>query len=239
MTDGRRFALELLGPYGPRTRERIAEMVKAEHEACVDAQEASGHRSRGVYGEFWRGILEQFEEFGILPGATLVCPGSAPYKIPVMNGVALFPWRYARSRETRLAETPFVTSDARAAATALRLPIVDDGLDLGFPDAGLTTEEAELVNSFVGATKDPAVTTGKLVLVAISSSLNGLFAVEWGEAQVTSAGFVEWSGFHESLLQLPVKRPVSTSPTGTFTTGPLPSKFPQAEGEVADDEGNE
>lgn len=96
MDIGRRWALETFGQYGPRLRDEIADMVVREHEASLDAQEACGHRSQSVYGEFWRGILERFEAFGNLPGASLVRPGDAPYKLPVVNGVVLFPWRGTR-----------------------------------------------------------------------------------------------------------------------------------------------
>lgn len=225
MDAGRRWALEVFGTYGPRIREQIANKVKEEHEASLDAQEASGHRSNGVYGEFWRGILEKFELFGDLPSASLVRPGEAPYKLPVVNGVALFPWRYAKSREAELAATLFGTSDARAAISSLRLPPVQESLDLGLPDAGLSDEERELLTAFQSVTKDPVVTSGRLVLVAISSSPRGLFAVEWGDVKVNPAGFVEWTGFHESLLSLTPAKPASMSPTGTFTAGDLPRKF--------------
>lgn len=227
MDAGRRSALEIFGTYGPRIREQIALMVKEEHEGSLDAQEASGHRSHGVYGEFWRGILEKFELFGDLPGASLVRPGEAPYKLPVVNGVALFPWRYAKSRETELAATPFGTSDARIAVSSLRPQPVQEAFDLGLPDAGLSDEERELLDTFQSVTKDPVVSSGRLVLVAISSSVRGLFSVEWGEVEVNSAGFVEWTGFHESLLALAPTKPASLSPAGTFTAGDLPNKFPQ------------
>jgi len=239
MDAGRRWALERFGTYGPRIREQIAEMVKEEHEASLDAQEASGHRSHGVYGEFWRGILEKFELFSDLPGATLVRPGEAPYKLPVVNGVALFPWRFAKSRETELAATPFGTSDARVAVSRLRPKPVQGAFDLGLPDAGLSDAERELLETFQSLTQDPVVSSGRLVLVAISSSARGLFSVEWGEVELTSAGFVEWTGFHESLLASAPTRPVSMSPGGTFTAGEPPSKFPKADSDEKVDSAND
>lgn len=90
MGDGRRWAIETFGAHGVYIRDLVSRLVREEHTASADAQEASGHRSRGVYGEFWRGILEKFEQFGKLPGATLIRPGQAPYSIPVINGAALF-----------------------------------------------------------------------------------------------------------------------------------------------------
>jgi hypothetical protein len=226
--------LETFSTYGPRIREQIAEMVKAEHEASLDAQEASGHRSRSVYGEFWRGLLEKFEAFGELPGATLVRPGEAPYKLPVVNGVVLFPWRYAKSRETDFAATRFATSDARMSVAALRAPTVQATLELDLPDPGLSDQERQLLAALHA--DDPVIASSRLVLVAISSSVSGLFSIEWGEATLSTAGYIEWVSPPESLLQLPPSKPASTSPTATFTDGVPPKKFPDTEaGQASDD----
>ncbi|TWD82082.1 hypothetical protein FB561_3208 [Kribbella amoyensis] len=240
MDAGRRWALETFGQYGPLIREQIAKLVLDEHESSLDAQEASGHRSRSVYGEYWRGILEKFEEFfGNLPGAAMTRPGGAPYKIPVVNGVALYPWRYAKSRETELANTPFATSSARTEAANLRPTGVQEALlSLDLPDPQLTEEEQLLVDGFTAYTGDPLVSSSRMVLVAISSSVNGLFSVQWGEVQLTADGYVEWIGDPESLLELQPTLPVSTSPTRTFTSGEPPKRFPDTDvdGEASTDE---
>lgn len=239
MDDGRRWALETFGTYGPRIRDEIAGMVKAEHEASLDAQEASGHLSRSVYGEFWRGILEKFEVFGGLPGGALVRPGEAPYKIPVVNGVALFPWRYARSQEAELRFTRFGVSGTRLAITSLRPPATQGTLDLNLPDAGLTEEDQELLAAFDSATRDPVVTTGRLVVVAVASSTRGLFAIDWGEMALVAGSCLDWVGFHESLLPVQLTRPVSTSPTTTFTSGQPPRRLPHAGGDTVAASGDE
>ncbi|MAU81218.1 MAG: hypothetical protein CME34_04975 [Gordonia sp.] len=229
MDVGRKWALETFGKYGPLVRGQIAELVKKEHEASADAQEASGHRSHGVYGEFWRGILEKFEAFGSLPGAALVRPANAPYKIPVVNGVALFPWRYAKTRDSDMATTLFGTSDTRVEIANLRPPAVQGEFEFDLPDPGIDDEERQLLLTLQSAVEDPVVTSGRLVLVAVASSVRGLFAVEWGEVELDSTGFVRWTGFQESLLSVVPTAPASTSPTRTFTTGDIPRKFPKTE----------
>lgn len=236
---GRRQALEIFGAYGPRIREDIPQFVKAEHEASSDAQEASGHRSKGVYGEYWRGILERFESFGRLPGAALVRPGKASYKIPVVNGVALFPWRPSGSFEAGMPSVPFGTSDSRVAITRIRPPAVQGVLDIDLPDAGLTEEERNFLDDFQEIMKEPAVAAGRLVLVAIGSSVGRLSSLEWGEVALTSSGCLDWLGFHESLLSVPRSVPVSTSPTRTFTSGAVPSKFSRNVGEALVTQSNE
>jgi hypothetical protein len=231
MHGGRQWALQTFGTYGPHIRERIAAMVRAEHEASLDAQDASGHRSRSVYGEFWRGLLERFEEFAELPGGALVRPGEAPYRVPVINGVVLFPWRYARDEETELADTMFATSAARMAVRALRQPPLQAELDLDLPDPGLDEDDRRLLAAVGDLAGDPATSPCRLVLVAISSSVSGLFSARWEEARLGTGGFLQWAGTPESLLELAPARPVSASPAATFTEGAPPRRLPVDESE--------
>lgn len=235
--EGRRWAIETFGSQGVHIRERVAELVRAEHTASADAQEASGHRSRGVYGEFWRGILECFEELGSLPHATLLPPGRAPYKIPVINGVALFPWRYGRDRDEDLALTPFVTSDARAAVFALGGSVTQGELDLGVPGPGLTAEEQELAEAVEAAISDSLVTANRVVVVAISSSPMGLHAMSWGGVTFTSDGRLEW-GFSENLMDVSVSGPAGVVESEkTFTAGEPPAKVIRLQSEPDDESG--
>ena len=206
MEDGRRWAIETFGTPGVYVRDLVPQLVREEHTASADAQDASGHRSKGVYGEFWRGILEKFEQFGKLPGATLIRPGQAPYSIPVINGVALFPWRYSRSRDGDLATTRFVTSEARAAMFDLSEVLIQPELNLGLPRPELTAEEQELAEIVEAAMSDAQVTSGKLVVVAISSSVIGLHDMMWGDVTLNDDGSLDW-GFRENLMGMKSAKP--------------------------------
>lgn len=245
MDEGRRWAIETFGANGVYVREQVSLEVRAEHIASADAQEASGHRSLGVYGEFWRGILERFEAFGKLPGATLFRPGGAPYNIPVINGVALFPWRYGRSRDRELASTSFTTSPAREAMFDLGGLELQGEFDLGVRRPELTDEEQELVNLVEKARESEIVTSGKLVVVAISSSPSGLHEVRWGDVSLTSDGCLTF-GFSESLPNLKAAaapKPYAV-PDGdrTFTSGDLPEKnigLPGDEDEITSDDSSD
>lgn len=232
--EGRRWAIETFGSYGVHIRERIVELIREEHASSADAQEASGHRSRGVYGEFWRGILERFEEFGNLPHAALVRPGRAPYKIPVVNGVAIFPWRYGRTRGEELAATPFVTSGARSGMFALDSAGTQSELNLGLPGPSLTPEEQELADVIEAAISDALVTAGKVVVVAVSSSPMGLHAMSWGEVTITNDGCLEF-GFLEDLIELAPSGPGgAVDSRKTFTAGEPPAKVIRLQSEPDD-----
>lgn len=225
MDAGRQWVLENLGTYGPRIREVVADAVRVEHAASVEAQDASGHRSKGVYGEFWRGMLERLKPLGDFPGVSLERPGAATYRVPVVNGFAVFPWRFARSRRTRLDETPFATSPSRSSLLELPAPRHEQSaLDLNVPDAGLTEDDRQVLDHYqsIITAKEPSAT--RLLLVAISSSSSGLFSAEWGEVHATAGGCLGWvqDGFREDLRAVP-SAPVSTTPARTFTSGALPT----------------
>lgn len=233
MDTARRWSINTFGEYGPLIRTRVAEMVVEEHTASQDAQDASGHRSQGVYGQFWRGLIEKFEELGELPGAAMVRPGEAPYRLPVINDRVLFPWRFARSKDAELATTRFVTSDARSTLPLMRLPAAQEALALSVPDPGLTDDERDLLDAL--RPDDPQIASNRLILVAISSSFRGLFTAAWGEMQINGSGCIDTVGQWESLLHVPPSQPVSTSPSGSFTDGELPKKFPGSNSETGTD----
>lgn len=238
MDEGRRWAIETFGAQGVYIREQVPQLVRAEHVASADAQEASGHRSLGVYGEFWRGILERFEAFGNLPGATMFRPGEAPYRIPVVNGVALFPWRYGKNREGEFTSTPFSTSLAREAMFELEGLSLQAELDLAVRRPELTEEEQELANVVEKARESELVTSGMLVVVAISSSPSGLYEITWGDVSLTSDGCLEF-GYSENLLNLTptvFPKPRAVPEEGqTFTSGDLPEKNIGLQGDEEDE----
>ena len=177
-----------------------------------------------MYGLYWRGILERFEQFENLPHATLIRPGKAPYRIPVINGVALFAWRWGRARGQQLESAPFATSDARLAVFELDSVATQGKFEIGMPDPHLTDEERELADAIEAASSDESVTANKVVVVAISSSQMGLHEVSWGEATVTDAGHLDWV-FSEDLLVVPASGPVGVVGDGkSFTSGEPPEK---------------
>ena len=234
MDAGQRWALEVFGPYGRQIRERIPALVQAEHWAMVDAQEASGHRSRGVYGQAWRGLIEKFEEFGRIPGGSLVSPGRAPYKIPVINGVALFPWRYGDGAAGPAAEVAFATSDARVALFNLPPTPVQPELDLELPAPSLSDDEREVIAEFIS--EDGY--TRRVVVVAVACSMAGIQDVRWGEARLGLDGFLEFVD-QEVLLRPGVARPVAlTDESLTFEAGEPPRKHLRLQGEAAGEVGD-
>lgn len=229
------WAVRMFGEVGPRIRERIPEMVRSEQEQMADAQDASGHRSQGVFGQFWRGILEKFEEFGALPGGSLVNPGRAPYRVPVVNGVVLFPWRYGDGRQGPLSQVSFATSGARGALFGLGPLPVQSQLDLDLP-SGPLPEERRLEEALGEVFSTDGDLRLKVVVVAIAASTAGVQDITWGEVRLGDGGCLEYLD-GESLLHLSTGTPsVITDTARTFLTGEPPLKQLRLQGEDHDAE---
>lgn len=224
MGTGPDWALEVFGQAGPDIRRRIPELVRAEQIAMADAQEASGHRSLSVFGQFWRGLVEKFEEFGSLPGAALVCPGRAPYRVPVINGVVLFPWRYGDGRQGPVSGVPFATSDARQALFDLGAIPIQGQLDFAAADPDEASADKTLTAIVADATAGGDGAHRKVVVVAVAASTVGIQDITWGEVVLTDGGHLEFlTG--ESLLEVPARVPVAVSTVEhSFAAGDLPFK---------------
>lgn len=108
-------------------------------------------------------------------------------------------------------------------------------LNLGLPRPELTPEEQQLAEIVEAAMSDARVTSGKLVVVAVSSSVVGLHDMKWGEVTLNSDGCLEW-GFHENLMGVKPAKP-SAVPDGskTFTSGEPPAKQIGLQGEEEDE----
>lgn len=237
MDEDRRWCIEMFGADGVNIRERVIELIRKEHTSSVDAQEASGHRSRGVYGQFWRGILERFEVgFKDLPHVKHVRPGRAPYSIPVINGTAIFPWRYGSSRDEDLPSKNFATSDARKDLFKITNVSAQNEFDLGVERPELTSDEvtfAELVQSIFD---DGQLLVVRVVVVAVASSPLALFDVQWGEVSIGDDGTLIWAS-KENLLKLNTVNSLSVVGEGkNFLTGEVPEKNIRLQSEAPEDE---
>lgn len=229
MDAGRRWSLETFGAQGPLIRERVPTLVQDLHRAMADAQEASGLRSRAVYGQIWRGLVECFEEFGHLSGAVLVSPGKAPYRIPVVNGVAIFPWRYGDGTQGAAAEITFATSDARTALLTLAPVPVQPEFDLGLTEPDLSDDERQLlVDLLSGGSFEYRL---RVVVVAVASSMAGIQEVVWGDVELASDGCLAFT-WREALVQSAAGQLTAIdSGTRTFSAGDLPKKNLRMQGE--------
>ncbi|MDM8083785.1 hypothetical protein QUV83_03270 [Cellulomonas cellasea] len=199
--------------------------------ATADAQEASGQRSKGVFGQFWRGILEGFEEFATLPGSSLENPGGrAPYKVPAVNGVVLFPWRYGDGRRGTPSESRFVTSEARAAMFRMKPSPLQGELDLGLLGHDWDAALVELLESARVETVGGDGAAYRVVVVAIACSVTGLHDVIWGEVVLADDGRIDFVNPESLLYEVRKPSPVA-EPERRFDSGEPPSRRLRLQGE--------
>ncbi|VBA53006.1 hypothetical protein LAUMK191_02637 [Mycobacterium attenuatum] len=123
-SDERTRCLELFGADGPLIRDQIPDLFANLHARMADAQEVSGQISRGVYGQIWRGAFEELQKaFGHLQGATMFAPQGANYRVVMVNGVAIFAWRYSLGHASSADTARFATSGARLALFEQTRPV--------------------------------------------------------------------------------------------------------------------
>ena len=222
---GRGWALQVFGPDGVKVRAELPAAMRGLHTRMADAQDASGMRTRGVYGNIWRGALETFiDQFGGLPGAALFTPNGANYKVVCLNGTLLFPWRFSTDDPAAISSASLITSPARLALFTQTRPVQEDELDLDFERPELTDDDRKILESYGAHIARAKSEERNVVLVAYSSSPTGLHSLEWGEVGSVDpeSGRVTW-GFHENLIAPADQTAIETTATSThFASGEVP-----------------
>lgn len=236
--DGRTRSLELFGADGPKIREQIPRIFADLHSRMADAQQVSGQISRGVYGQIWRGAFEDLQKsFGGLQGATLFTPEGANYRVVIVNGVAIFAWRYSVDHASSAETARFATSGARLALVEQPRPELTQELDFEIERPHLTDEDVELLSGRAENLAQVMADAKATVVVAYASSVDGLHALEWGlVSHIDKEGYLHWDDFHENFdlddRQLAM---VESHEIGEFASGEVPPRIVEVrEAELGD-----
>ena len=193
----------------------------------ADAQEVSGQISRGVYGQIWRGAFEELQKaFGHLQGAAMFTPEGANYRVVIVNGVAIFAWRYSLDHASSADTARFATSGARLALFEQTRPELPRELDFEIERSHLSDEDFEFLNGRAANLAQVLADAKSTVVIAYASSVDGLHSLEWGLAShIDKQGYLHWGDFHEKLNvgegQLVV---VGTHEPGDFASGDVPPR---------------
>ncbi|ORB85482.1 hypothetical protein B1987_18705 [Mycobacterium kansasii] len=226
-SDERTRCLELFGADGPLIRDQIPDLFANLHARMADAQEVSGQISRGVYGQIWRGAFEELQKaFGHLQGATMFTPQGANYRVVMVNGVAIFAWRYSLGHASSADTARFATSGARLALFEQTRPELPQQFDFGIERSHLIDEDVEILNSRAANLAQVLADAKSTVVIAYASSVDGLHSLEWGlVSHIDKRGYLHWGDFHEKLNmgegELVV---VGIHEPGDFASGEVPSR---------------
>jgi hypothetical protein len=226
--EGLAWLLERFGADGARLRAGLPAMLRERHLGMADAQERAPMRAHAVYGQIWRAVHDGMaEDFGSLPTAQLYRPPSAPYKIVVVNGTALFPWRYAHDMVTDLEHASLGTRVSPTRQLVLAGVAMPDTLPLGDLPGGAPDEATEEIELYRTAFREVAA-AHPVVAIAYASNPAALLAAWWGDVRGLRAdGTLEW-GWREQLdltQPAPPGRHLNIARDGdsrpSFTSGPL------------------
>lgn len=224
---GRNWSLKLFGADGPLIRERIPSMFADLHARMADAQQVSGQISRGVYGQIWRGAFEDLQkEFGHLQGAGLFTPEGANYRVVIVNGVAIFAWRYSLDHTSSAETARFATSSARLALLEQPRPDLTAELDFGIERTHLDENDVQLLKGRAEDLAHVLADAKATVVIAYASSVDGLHSLEWGQiSHIDQEGYLHWGDFHEKLNvdegQLAL---IEVHEPGQFASGEVPRR---------------
>ena len=225
---GRIGSLELFGADGPLIREKIPAIFADLHSRMADAQQVSGQISRGVYGQIWRGAFEDLQKaFGGMQGASHFTPEGANYRVVIVNGVALFAWRYSLDHASSAETARFATSGARLALVEQPRPELTQELDFEIERPHLTDDDAEVLKGRAENLAQVMADAKATVVIAYASSVDGLHALEWGiVSHIDKEGYLHWGDFHEKFdvdgNQLAI---VETHEVGEFASGEVPARI--------------
>lgn len=221
-------SLEVFGADGPLIREQIPRLFLELHSRMADAQQVSGQTSRGVYGQIWRGAFEGLQEaFGGLQGASFVTPEGANYRVVIVNGVAIFAWRYSLDHVSSAETARFATSGARLALVEQPRPELTQELDLEIERPHLTEDDVELLRGRADNLAQVMADERATVVIAYASSVDGLHALEWGlVSHIDKEGYLHWGDFHEKFDVDDNQFAVTWAhEVGDFASGDVPARL--------------
>jgi hypothetical protein len=227
-TESLAWLIERFGADGFVLREEIPALLQYCHQGMAEAQEGAPVEANVVYGQMSRSVHEQFVvRFRSLPTAQLYHPKRAHYKLPVVNGTALFPWRYAHDAVTGLDRASFGPD-----VSATRKELLTGGAgvadmlpfgDLTMPD--VPEEVAAEVERFRAQFRETAA-AHPVVVVAYASNPAALLNAYWADViGLRSDGTLEL-GYCERLdVRLPTQPEPGRKPAEddrpNFASAPL------------------
>lgn len=232
--EGRAWALKTFGADGVLVREEIPSIIRNCHTSMANSQAESGMKHTGVYGNIWRKCLDEFVHIlGKFPSAEII--SRRGYKLVSFNGVILFPWRYARELSTDITSKPFAISETRISLFELEYDTGQQRLDIDFEHPELTQEEQELLEAEYAALQEELSSFHRVVIVPYASNPSALHSINWGEATMDSAGYLNFKTL-ESLLNIEPSSLADLSPAEneSFSDGPIPR--PQLGARVEEEE---
>jgi hypothetical protein len=224
MTDleGLAWSQRVMGEAGPHIRAEASNILMATHNTVANLHVSIDLGRDDAYGLMWikvpRALVMAFAGVG---GVQPLHPKGAGYRVPVINGVPLVPWRYGKDRATNVDDVPFGVSDVRR---SLFEPVGQLGLEVGEAGLGdvivnqLSAEERRRLCAHLDAIRGLAADGQRIAVLAYASNPDALLRIYLGYADLGSDDRLFWA-FREEL-------PVPTTATVPGVPAVVPIQRP-------------
>lgn len=246
--EGLAWAHEVMGEPGPYVRESIPDVLTKTHSRYVALQATTELADATPYGLMWLGVPKALTAmFRDLAGVQLHRPKRGRYHLPLVNGVPIIPWRYAKDGKTDLKDVPFgrpVSATRQALFSppdmAPELPLGEVGLGDAVLD-DLSDEQREQVNAY--GTDVRSLATDRLAgVLAYASNPDALLNGYFGYAVLGVDGLLDWKYIEELPLtsySLPLREVGPPAGRPAFNAGPMeqPKLRPRSKTENPSDDG--
>lgn len=202
--EGLAWSRQVLGESGPYVRSAVMRVLAATHETYAAQHLRNDLGSADDYGLMWLAVPRALvQELAGIAGVQVHRPKGTRYRVPVVNGVPLVPWRYAKDRSTAITDVPFGSpvSEARRSLFGLEIQLE---LELGVTGLGdavvakLPAGEQQQLARYLQSIRELAQEGRRIAVLGYASTPDALLRAHLGYADLGAEDHLVWA-FREEL----------------------------------------
>jgi hypothetical protein len=213
--EGIAWARGVFGDVGPHIRARLPHVLAATHSLYAAYQDGLGLGSADPYGLMWLGVPKALvAEFDGIAGVRTHRPRYGRYHLPLINGVPLIPWRYAKTNAVDIDRAPFGQPLSPSRKALFEPPNLQPELPLGDHGIGealladLSPEQRNELDHYSQGIRALASDHPLVAVLAYASNPDALLRCYFGYAQLGDHDLLSWS-YREELAVATADRPVA------------------------------
>lgn len=236
--EGLAWSRHVMGEAGPHVRAVAPRVLAATHSTFAAKHVELDLGTAAVYGLMWLAVPRALvRELHDVAEVRPFRPRGAPYQVPVINGVPLVAWRYAKDRTTDIDQVTFgdPVSDTRRSLFSPLDQSLQLELELGEAGLGddvlaeLPAEQQDELDRYIELIRELAADGQRIAVLGYASNPDALLRGYLGYAELGTNDRLAWA-FREEL-QLPTTLAAEAAPAApptavtedAFDSGPVDS----------------